>query len=291
MFALVTLAADNPVEHVIDKPVAGPITMHMVTLLVAAGLLVATMTAAARAIGTGPEHLGNERYITKGAFAQLVEVFVEFLMKTVIRPQLGEQAERFAPFLLTLFFFILYNNLLGLLPLQDVQHLLGIEHPIVGGTATGNIAVTAALALVTFVIIQVNGMRSLGLREYFRHYLGGAPAYLAPIMVPVEVMGTFIKPFALAVRLFANMTAGHILLATFLMFVGLGLRSLGAFFGGGITVLSIVVSVPVMLLEVFIAFLQAFIFMFLSTVFIGQLSHHHGEEHHTPEHARPVGAH
>lgn len=283
MLNVLMLASENPVAHVIDKPV-GPITMHVVNMIVCAVLLVITMMAAARAIGTGPENEGNERYVTKTRFGQLIEVFVQYLLESVIRPQLGDKAERFTPFLLTIFFFILYNNLLGLLPLQDVQHLLGMHDPVIGGTATGNIAVTAALAVITFVVIQVNGVRSLGVREYLKHYLGGAPAKLAPIMVPVEIMGTFIKPFALAVRLFANMTAGHVLLATLLMFCTLGLRGLGLFFGSGITVVSIVASIPVMLLELFVAVLQAFIFMFLSAVFIGQLSHHHGDDHEEADH-------
>lgn len=275
---LLILASENPVEHVIDRPV-GPITMHVVNMIVVAVLLVLTLGVAAKAIATGPSTMGNERYITKGRFAQLIEVFVAYLMENVVRPQLGEKANRFAPFLLTIFFFILYNNLLGLMPLMDLQHLLGLEHPVIGGTATGNIAVTAALALITFVVIQINGVRSLGLPTYLKHYLGGAPPLLAVIMVPVEIMGTFIKPFALAVRLFANMTAGHVLLATLLMFCTLGLKALGVVFGGGITVASVVASVPIMFLELFVAFLQAFIFMFLSTLFIAQLSHHHGDDH------------
>lgn len=278
MMSVLILASDNPVEHVIDRPV-GPISMHVVNMVVVAVLLVLTLSAAAKAIATGPASLGNERYVTKGRFSQLIEVFVGYLMDSVIRPQLGEKANKFAPFLLTTFFFILYNNLLGLLPLQDVQHLLGLEHPVIGGTATGNIAVTAALAVVTFVVIQVNGVRTLGVRDYLKHYLGGAPVALAPIMVPVEIMGTIIKPFALAVRLFANMTAGHVLLATMLMFITLGLSRLGVIFGGGITVVAMIVSIPIMFLELFVAFLQAFIFMFLSAVFIGMLSHAHHDEH------------
>lgn len=280
MMSLLLLAADNPVAHVVDKPIPGlPITMHVMNMIVCAVLLVVTMMLAANSIATGPESQGNERFITKGRFGQLVEVFVEYLMSNVIRPQLGEKANRFAPFLLTMFFFILYNNLLGLMPLQDLQHLLGLHTTYVGGTATGNIAVTAALALITFVVIQVNGIRSLGVPTYLKHYMGGAPPALAIIMVPVEIMGTFIKPFALAVRLFANMTAGHVLLATLLMFCTLGLSKLGAIFGGGITIVSILASVPIMFLELFVAFLQAFIFMFLSTLFIAQLSHHHHDEH------------
>ncbi len=280
MTELLFFAAGNPIEHVVDKPVfGGPITMHVVNMVVVAVLLIVTMLAAASAIGTGPASQGNERFITKGRFAQLIEVVVLYLMDNVIRPQLGEKSNAFAPYLLTAFFFILFNNLLGLVPLQDIQHLFGIHHPVIGGTATGNIAVTAALAIVTFVIVQVNGVRSLGVGEYLKHYLGGAPTFLAPIMIPVEILGTFIKPFALAIRLFANMTAGHVLLATLLMFCALGFSKLGAVGGVPITLVSIVASVAIMFLELFVAFLQAFIFMFLSTLFIAALSHHHHDDH------------
>lgn len=291
MLNLLLLAADNPVDHVVDRPV-GPITMHVVNMIVVAVALVVTMLAAAKAIGTGPASMGNERFITKGRFAQLIEVVVIYLMDSVIRPQLGDKANKFAPYLLTAFFFILYNNLLGLMPLQDVQHLLGMHHPVIGGTATGNIAVTAALAIITFLIVQVNGFMSMGPKAFFSHFMGGAPAYLAVIMVPVEILGTFIKPFALAIRLFANMTAGHVLLATLLMFCGLGFAKLGVLGGGPITLVSVLVSVAIMFLELFVAFLQAFIFMFLSALFIAQLSHHHGhDEHAHDDHGHSKHAH
>lgn len=289
MLDLLILAAANPIEHVVDKPVfGGPLTMHVVNMIVVGVLLIVTMLAAASAISTGPASQGNERYITKGRFPQLIEVIVLYLMDNVIRPQLGEKANAFAPYLLSAFFFILYNNIMGLVPFQDIQHLMGMHESILGGTATGNIAVTAALAIVTFIIVQVNGIRSLGVGEYLKHFLGGAPLFLAPIMIPVEILGTFIKPFALAIRLFANMTAGHVLLATLLMFCGLGFANLGALGGVPITLVSIVASVAIMFLELFVAFLQAFIFMFLSTLFIAALSHHHHDDH---EHAHAGDGH
>jgi len=99
-------------------------------------------------------------------------------------------------------------------------------------------------------------------------------------MIPVEIMGTFIKPFALSVRLFANMIAGHTLIATLLMFAKMSLEGMGLFVGGGITVVAIVSAVPLMFLEILVAFIQAFIFMVLTTVFIAQLMHHHEEEEH-----------
>jgi F-type H+-transporting ATPase subunit a len=288
MLASLVIAAD-PLGHVLDKtllatPGGTPLlTMKMVTMVAGVGLLLLALRKAAGAIETGPESQGNERYITKGAFAQMVEVIVLYLRDTVIKPQLGEATNRFLPFLLTIFFFILVNNLLGLVPLMDLQHLLGgmlwgdPHFAVIGGTATGNIAVTGALALIAFIVIQVNGIRSSGIGGWARHFMGGAPWYIAPIMVPVEIMGTFIKPFALALRLFANMTAGHVLLAVLIGFTGLILKSPAI--GVPVGVVSVAAAVAILFLELFVAFLQAFIFMFLTTLFIAQLSHHHHDEH------------
>jgi F-type H+-transporting ATPase subunit a len=279
---IVLLASTNPLDHVVDKPLPGGLSMHVVTMVIVAVLLVVTLMKAANAIATGPESQGNERYMTKGAFSQVIEVIVLYLRDTIIRPQLGEATDKFLPYLLTLFFFVLYNNLFGLLPLLDLQHLFGVHTTWFGGAATANIAVTAALALISFVVIQVTGLRSNGFKGWAKHFLGGAPVYLAPIMVPVEIMGMILKPFALAIRLFANMTAGHTLLATLLMFTVLAFKGLGVAGGTGITLVAFLASVPLMFLELFVAFLQAFVFMFLTTVFIAQLMHH---EHHDEEHA------
>ena len=296
---IVFLAASNPLDHVVDKALVkgdGPswastiISMNMVTMVLIAVLLIFTLKLAADAIATGPESQGNERYLTKGKFAQMIEVVVLYMRDNIIKPQLGDDTNKFLPYLLTLFFFILYNNVLGLVPLIDLQYLIGLKATPVGGTATANIAVTAALALIAFIVIQVSGLRASGLKGWTSHFLGGAPVYLAPIMVPVEVMGMFIKPFALAIRLFANMTAGHTLLATLLMFTLLAFQGLGPVWGTGVSFVSFLGMVPLMFLELFVAFLQAFIFMFLTTVFIAQLRHHdhHHDEEHGDAHAVPA---
>lgn len=306
------LAADNPLGHVVDKVLIRSssgmplLTMHMVTMALATVLVLWILVRAARAIGTGPESQGNARYVTKGSIAQMVETICVYLRDKVVRPQLGENTDRFIPYLWSVFFFILLNNLVGLVPLMDVQHLIGSFVPdlgshwaVVGGTATGNIAVTAALAIIAFVIIQINGVRQNGLGGYLKHYTAGTPVALWIIMIPVEIMGTFIKPFALAIRLFANMVAGHTLLATLLMFTKMALEGVGIFGGAPITLVAVVASIAIMFLELFVAFLQAFVFMFLVTVFIAQLSHHghddHAHEHdhdHAPGHAHsPAHAH
>ncbi|MEO1129491.1 MAG: F0F1 ATP synthase subunit A [Planctomycetota bacterium] len=281
-------AADDPLAHVLDHDFGlGPyLTMNTLTMILVAILLVVTMRKVAQAIGTGPESEGNDRYVTKGRFAQLIEVVVIYMRDTVIRPQLGHQANKFTPFLLTLFFFVLFCNLAGLVPLLDLQKLFGAlfaedykDFLFVGGTATGRLAVTGALALIAFILWQVNGLRESGFKGWAAHFTAGAPIFVAPLMIVVEVMGTFVKPFALALRLFANMTAGHVLLAVLTGFIIKGFTTLGPLAGTPIAVVSLGASVAIMFLEIFVAFLQAFIFMFLTTLFIAQLSHHEHDDH------------
>ncbi len=283
-------AASDPISHVVDKPLFGGLSMHVVTLFVAGALTVWALSLAARAIATGRADEGNERFVTKGAFAQMIEVIVLYLRNTVIKPQLGDGTDRFLPFLLTVFFFILFNNMLGLVPLLDLQYLLGIQTTFIGGTATGNLAVTAGLATVAFFVINVSGLIHLGPKAYLAHFTGGVPFSLGMIpviliMIPVEIMGLFIKPAALALRLFANMTAGHVLLAVLMGFTAAGLKALGPVAGAPVTLIALVGAVAIMFLEIFVAFLQAFIFMFLTTLFIGQFRHHHGHDEHHAEHA------
>jgi F-type H+-transporting ATPase subunit a len=304
MIVLAAGAELNPLGHVVDvNLIGGPdallladphgtpfVTLHMVTLVAAALLLLWVMSKAARAIATGPEVAGNDRYLTKGRLGQLVEVITLYLRDTVIKPVLGPHTNRYLPYLLTLFFFVLMNNLFGLIPFLDLQHIIGllgwndVHFAIVGGTATGNLAITGGLALLSFLIIQIHGVRELGVGGWLHHLLGGAPWYLAPIMVPVELLGMFIKPAALAIRLFANMMAGHTLMATLAMFGLMALHGVGNWAAAlGVSVLAAAFSVAITFLELFVAFLQAFIFMFLTAVFIGQLSHHHESDEHDAE--------
>jgi F-type H+-transporting ATPase subunit a len=296
-----TLAAADPLDHVTDlvliKINGTPVlTMHMVTIVLVAILFVLMMMAAARSIATGPASEGNERYITKGKWGQFVESIVVYLRDDMLEPVLGKKdTRRYLPYLLSLFFFILFNNLFGLIPMLDIMHLFGVHETWLGGTATANIMVTGALALLSFILIQVHAFRELGIKGWLEHQTGGLinePVYIWPVMlvvVPVELAGQFIKPTALAIRLFANMVAGHTLMA---VLTGFGLAAaeggMGGLGIGAISVVSGVAAVMITFLELFVAFLQAFIFMFLTAVFISLMSHHdeeHGHEHeHSEEH-------
>jgi F-type H+-transporting ATPase subunit a len=224
-------------------------TRHVVMLWLAAALCIVATLLALRAHnrrtreGKAPSGFGNG-----------LEALVLYLRNEVVLPNVGPHGNAFVPYLLTLFFFILFANLLGLIPY--------------GATATGNISVTATLAIVTFFVIEGAGMKAQG-RAYINtvvfwpHDMSlGMKIFISPILTPIEIIGKLTKPFALAIRLFANMISGHVVL--------LALISLIFTFATWILVpLPVAMALGISLLELFVAFLQAFIFMLLSSVFIG----------------------
>lgn len=288
------MAKIDPVSHVVNHQFwtydgFWIWSAHTGNLTLSAIICIFVGKWAANKIATGDECEGTDRYVTKNKFAHMIEVICVYLKDTTIKPMLGDRTNAFMPFLLSLFFFILVNNLLGLVPIIDILHVidnmlggaLGLaeNHAApVGGTATQNIYVTGALAFVAFLVINGAGISRMGLGQYLAHLTGGAPVYIWPLIILVEFMGIFIKPVALAIRLFANMTAGHVLVATLLMFVGAASAAGIAMFAG-VGIVSTLSVIAIYFLELFVAFLQAFVFMFLTAVFIAQLDHHHDEEH------------
>ena len=231
----------------------GPVDMtptkHVLFMLIAAAVMLLLFLPAAAAA----KRRGGEGAPKKGH--NVMEALVLFLRDQVVMPNVGHGGERYVPFVVTLFFFILICNLLGLVPW--------------GATATGNISVTAALAIMSFVVIEVAGMRALGAKGYLGTIVyvpHGLPKWLVPIMVlimtPVELLGKLTKPFALAIRLFANMTAGHVLL---LAIIGL-IFVFGSF---AVAAAPVLMAVALTFLELFVGGLQAFVFALLTSVFIG----------------------
>jgi len=297
----------NPLGHVLDQGVhgtEGSVKFSLVMVLIGAILVYWMLSSAAKRIAIGAESDGHDRWVTKGRLAQLIESMVVYLRDEMLGPVMGERLTRkYLAYLLSLFFFILVLNLLGLVPFMDLQHfisrgVLSMDEATVffGGTATASLAVTGALAFISFVVIQIHSIRELGFGGWLEHLCGGHELvrgpkglYLViPVIFVVEVMGLFIKPAALAIRLFANMVGGHTLMATLLMFGALALNSgMNIVAVGSISVVSGLFAVLIGVLEVFVAFLQAFIFMFLTAVFISTMSHEEHEEH--EEHA-PAGA-
>ena len=282
-----TLAAGDPVSHVINHPIWEVDgwwlwTSAQTNMVLAALIMVFGGFIVAKAVSTGNEGEGHARWITKSRFAHTVEVICGYLRESTVRPLLHERTNRFMPFLWTIFFFILINNLLGLVPLLDLHNLIAgtfapeivAEHrAFIGGTATQSIYITAALSLLAGLMINYAGLRELGVAGYLKHLTAEAPIFVWPIIIPIEILGTFIKPIALSIRLFANMTAGHILVAVLLGFAADGFIRLD-FIGLPVGIISSVAVIAIYFLELFVAFLQAFVFMFLTTVFISLLAHH-----------------
>jgi F-type H+-transporting ATPase subunit a len=226
------------------------ISKHVFFLLVAAIIVVALAIYAARK---------NRKNIVPTGVGNLFEVFIVFIRDEVTLPNMGPGGLRYLPFLLTLFFFILIMNLLGLVPY--------------GATSTANISVTGALAFIAFIMIQAAAIRAQGVKHYIAHLTGGVHWALWPIMIPVEILGLFTKPFALCMRLFANMNGGHIVL---LALIGLVLL----FRSAVLAPLPVLFGVGVLMLELFVAFLQAYIFVMLTSLFMGfGMQTEHSEEH------------
>jgi F-type H+-transporting ATPase subunit a len=236
-------------------------TKHVIMMWLASALLLLVVLSAARKRSLVPRGLYN-----------FVELLVAFVRNELAIPNIGkEHADRFVPYLLTAFFFILFVNLFGLLPYA--------------GTATANINVTVGLALFTFFITQYAAVRAMGLGGYLGHLTGGVPRSLWPlwfIMIPVEFLGLFTKPFALTVRLFANMVAGHFVI----------LALLGLIFAISVWVApaSVALALAIFMLEIFVAFVQAYIFTMLSSLFIGAAYAAHGHDEHE-EHGDHAEAH
>jgi len=284
---------ESPLEHIVQHPLIerpakvgaltpdGKITVFsdQIAMIVLAGLLLIAlipMMVKRRRGKTGVDAL-----VPAGS-ANMLEAICDYLRKEVAEPVLHEHTDRFIKYIWSVFFFVLTLNILGLLPIPVISNLFGTH---LGGTATGNIWVTATLAIMTMIMMVVNGVR-LGGFAYIAHFFPG-PIWLKPLLGIVEIIGLIAKVFALAVRLFANMIAGHILLAVLLSFIlAAGAKSTGLGLGiGSVVVLG---SVAINLLELFVAFLQAFIFTFLTALFIGMsvvLHHDEHEEGHAHDHA------
>ncbi len=283
----------NFLEHIVQHPLItrpadlGFLTPHqhitilsnhivmMITTGVLLMLLLPMFLRQRRAASASRDEVGH---LVPGGPGNFLEAICEYLRKEVAEPALEQHTDRFIKYIWTLFFFVLVNNLLGLIPFSTVTPLMGIH---LGGTATGNVWVTGTLAAMTFVMMVFNGVR-LGGRHYFAHFCPG-PLWLAPLLVPIEILGQFAKTFALAIRLFANMLAGHIMLAVLVSFIlGAG-TAMGTGVGLAVAVPVIAGSIAITLLELFVAFLQAYIFAFLTALFIGQavvFHQDHGDGHH-----------
>lgn len=233
------------------------ITKFMVLQLLAAALMVAIFVPLAKRMASG----GAPR----GRFWNMFEVMLLFVRDKIARPSIGHHhADRFLPFLWTVFFFILILNLMGLLPWM--------------GSPTGALGTTGALAVITFGVVLVAGMREYGIVKF---WLGQVPPmdvpiamaiFLKPMIFGIEILGMCVKHFVLAMRLFANMLAGHLVLAVILGFIAQTAHTWAWY---GVAPASVFGAVALNLLELMVAFLQAYVFTFLAALFIGMAVHQH----------------
>lgn len=276
------LLASNPLDHVVQHTVYGfnldggvlsfPIVSNHIIMQVLAAVLVVLILPWALRKRAGSDEIG--RLVPRG-IGNAIEGLCQTLRDRFFQPNLGDYTDRFTPYLWSIFFFIFACNILGMVPLSDLFSAEVFHHQI-GGTATGNLYVTGALAFCTLVMVVYNGLRFHGM-AYVKHFFMG-PWYLAWFVAILEIAGLGFKAMALAVRLFANMLAGHILLAVLLGFIAPVYETsvvAGSLVGVGV----IIASILVYFLEIFVAFLHAFIFTMLTAVFIGLAVNIHHEEH------------
>ncbi|HET7462194.1 MAG TPA: F0F1 ATP synthase subunit A [Longimicrobium sp.] len=232
----------TPTKHVMFMAIAGVLTILTLTM----GGVLATRA---------------ERGRTAGKRHNLIEALVLFIRGEVVMPNIGHGGEKYVPFIATLFFFILFCNLLGLIPY--------------GSTATASVSVTAALAIITAIVVEIGGLIAVGPRQYLgtiffvpkgMNKVGATVMAIA--LSPIEMAGKIARPFALTIRLMANMTAGHIVLLAIISLIFV-------FKSWALVAFPVLMGVAISFLELFVAFLQAFIFAILASVFIGMVRHAH----------------
>jgi F-type H+-transporting ATPase subunit a len=280
--------SNSSLQHpLIELPKLGGInfsvTKHVFMIWVVASVLFVVITWLVR------RYLRQTRLVPTGTM-NVLELTVEFVRDTIVEPNLGHKwTAAWTPFVLTLFLFILASNVVGLFPIFDVLGLLDhyvlhtadtsfFKHLLHGGsTSTGNFNVTAGLAVVTFFAIIVAGSRAHGPVQHWVNMVPkGLPWPLYILLIPMEILGLFVRPFALTMRLAANMTGGHIAILAILSFVFIFAQMLGAAAGVGIgMVFSVPLGVGISGLEIIVVLVQAYVFSLLSAVFIGMAVHSH----------------
>jgi len=289
-------AGEVIIEHVSNSPLDHPlihlptvlgidfsVTKHVLMLWVVAALLFLIVTATVR------RYLRQDRLVPSG-FMNALESVVEFVRDDIVEPNVGRKwVKTWTPLLLTLGVFILAANAIGLVPIFDALSLF--NHTVLhlpeqsfmaqmlhgGTTATGNFNVTAALATITFIAIIIAGARAHGFVQHWKNMVpSGLPLPVTIMLIPIEIMGMFVRPFALTMRLAANMTGGHIAILAILSFVFIFTELSGqALVGIGIGVPSVVLAVLLSALEIIVVVVQAYVFTLLSAVFIGMAIHAH----------------
>lgn len=299
LIGIPTLAAsleETLLNYAYPTPVfeGAPVTNLDVMAILAAVLVVVAFWWVGTRVRVTGEGTSTEAYMTHGRVAQLFEVLLVFIREEVVRPNLGKLTDRYIYYIWTVFFFILFANLLGLVPIGETVRFFSVlltGSPYTfgtwGGTATSTLSLNAPLALVSLVAIVGIGIKENG-RHFFAHF---APVPFKPWpMIPVallitglEVMGLLIRSVVLAMRLFGTMLAGSLVILAIVYMIREAAVAGGNVLGFAVVPVVLVGGLAVMLLELFIMVLQAFIFTFLTTLFIASGAVHHDEEEHAAE--------
>jgi F-type H+-transporting ATPase subunit a len=249
-------------EHIVSEDGSNfydlSITKNVLSMLISVVILLWVL------LKVGKKYNKNGSMKAPSGFQNFLEVVVVFIRDEVAKPCLGAKYVRYMPLLLTIFFFIWINNLLGLLP--------------GGANFTGNIAVTACLALLSFIVILANSKK-----HFWSHLLNppGVPGWMKPMLVLIEIVSLFIKPMALMIRLFANIMAGHIVILALICIVFI-FAAISTAVGAGFVPVSLAFAIFMFFLELLVGAIQAFIFANLTAVFIGQAIEEPHDEHHGP---------
>ncbi len=285
---LIGHVSNSPLDHpLIHLPtlfgIDFSVTKHVFMLWLVAATVFLVVTVAVRS------YLRQERMIPR-RFMNSIEALVEYLRDSVVEPNVGSKWVRtWTPLLLTLFIFILAANAIGLIPIFDVLGLL--NHSVLhldpenflvrlthgGTTATANFNVTAALAMITFGAIVVAGSKAHGFVKHWKNLMpGGVSPVLGIALIPIEILGMLVRPFALTMRLAANMTGGHLAILAILSFVFIFTEMAGAAVGMGVgLVFSVPLAVGISGIEIIVVLVQAYVFTLLTAVFIGMAIHAH----------------
>ncbi len=235
------------------RPIDLSITKNVLAIFISCILLCVIVLSVSRWSKRNPNKA------PKG-FIGVMEMFIMDINDNVVKANIGKGYEKFSPYLLTAFFFIFLNNLMGLIPIFPG-----------GANVTGNIAVTLSLALCTFLITNI-----FGNKEYWKEiFWPDVPGFVKPIMIPIELIGMITKPFALMIRLFANIMAGHSIILSLICIIFITSK-IGLVINGSMTLVSVLFTLFMNFLELLVAYIQAYVFTILSAVFIGlSTAEHH----------------
>ena len=291
---------DNIIHHVSNSDIHHPIfhLPHLFNIDMSVTKHVLMLWIVAFSVGLFviipvQKYIQQQKLIPKGLMSFL-EIVVSFVRDSIVKPNVGPKwVNNWAPLILTFLFFIFFANAIGMIPIFDVlgvvnRFILHVpandSHNFINGllhggpTATGNFNVTAALAMITFISIIIAGTRAHGFIQHWKNLVPrGLPGFVYIILIPIEIIGMFVKPFALTMRLAANMTGGHIALLAILSFMAIFADIFHSLLAGiGVALISVPLAAAISGLEIIVIIVQAYVFTLLSAVFIGMaINIHH----------------